>query len=615
MRTTRRARTGLALVVAAATTVPVLGLGSPASAASGYDRTSTKEATRVDRVKTPKLAWFDCEAIFGSPGAECSTATLPLDYDKPKGATTDVALLRIRAAKPKQKIGTLFLNPGGPGGSGVQIAAAAPFFLSPALLDRFDVVGFDPRGTNFSDNVRCWPNVAAQNKDLAGLNIAFPVGNKENAAAVKSAKAWGKACSTTGRPLSASMSTAEVARDMDVLRRTVGDKKLNFLGFSYGTYLGQAYANMFPDRVRSVVIDGVLDPVGWAGTPKTAGVPQTTRIKSGEGADKALHEILARCDKAGPDYCALAGVGDPQAEFDKLVARAKKAPIKIVDPIDPTNPFVVTYADIYGILLGSLYDPFFGYSDIDFFLTAAVTGTLPDATVEQRAAAVKTLRAVKAKAAAKSKQAKVTAAQRKAFGGYAFPYDNSPEAFAAVLCTDGLNPKSAANWPAYSAAAAKKAPGFGPLWTWGSAQCASNTWTAQDEDRYAGPFTRRTVKPVLVVGNFYDPATNYAGAVAASKLLPNSRLLSSDSFGHTAYGTSECVTAGVDKYLLTGALPARGTLCVGPQPFADPLAPPAAAKVQGVSPQAPMPSAKATPSTRSGAKPAPIAPFVPGGLS
>jgi pimeloyl-ACP methyl ester carboxylesterase len=604
MFTSRRVRTGLALVVAAATAATTaIATGAPASAAAGSDRTSAKEAARVDRVKTPRLAWFDCSLIFGTPGAQCSTADLPLDYDKPEGATTQVALLRIKTAVPSKRIGTLFLNPGGPGGSGVGIASFAPYFLGQDVLDHFDIVGFDPRGTNFGDQVRCWDNVADQSDDLAGLSVAFPYTKAENTAAVKSAKAWGRACSTTGKPLSGSMSTAEVARDMDVLRRAVGDKKLNYLGFSYGSYLGNVYANMFPDRVRSVVIDGVLDPVAWAGTAQNAGIPQTARLKSGEGADKALHEILVRCAKAGPDFCTLAGLGDPLELFEDVTERAKKAPLTIIDPNDPTNPIVLSYADIYGILLGALYDQFFGYSFVDFFVSALVTGTLPAATEGDRAAAARTIRTVRAHVAKTLKPASATAAQRKAFGGYAFPYDNSPDAFSSVLCTDGLNPKDAGAWPGYATANAKKAPGFGPLWTWASAQCASNTWTVRDEDRYAGPFTRRTAKPVLVVGNFYDPATNYDGAVTAAKLLPNSRLLSSDSFGHTAYGTSDCLTGAVDAYLVRLALPAKGTVCVGPQPFTEPLTPVAAAG--RIVP-------KQAPATKSGARPAPITPFVPG---
>src|SRR3954467_361519 len=127
------------------------GAAVPSAAAPAHDKTSVKERKRVDSVKTPKLGWFRCY-----DNAECATTRLPLDYDQPKGATTEIALLRVKAKDQKHKIGTLFINPGGPGGSGVEIAQFAPYFLSPALLQRFDIVGVDPRGIASSTNIRCF---------------------------------------------------------------------------------------------------------------------------------------------------------------------------------------------------------------------------------------------------------------------------------------------------------------------------------------------------------------------------------------------------------------------------------------------------------------------------
>ncbi|MGH3238960.1 MAG: alpha/beta hydrolase, partial [Spirillospora sp.] len=154
--------------------------------------------------------------------------------------------------------------------------------------------------------------------------------------------------------------------------------------------------------------------------------------------------------------------------------------------------------------------------------------------------------------------------------GRDFPYDNGLEAFSGVTCTDGLHPKNAGQWPALTAASDKRAPYFGRAWGWSSVQCARDSWTVRDEDAYTGPFNRRTNAPVLFVGNYYDPATNYNDAVSSSKLLPGSRLISSNSWGHTAYGTSACVTNAVDAYLVGGTLPPAGTLCVGDiQPFEE----------------------------------------------
>ncbi|MDN5763064.1 MAG: alpha/beta hydrolase [Microlunatus sp.] len=516
----------------------------------------------------PRIEWFDCSVV--TPRAQCGTVKLPLDYDRPRGAKTEVALLRVRAKDPKRRIGALFVNPGGPGASGVQFAAAAPDFLSTEMLARFDIVGIDPRGTNFSDNVACWRNFGAQAAALAGMAVPFPYTNPETRDYVASARKFGKACSTTGRPLSSHMSTAQVARDMDVLRRTLGDRTLTYLGFSYGTYLGQVYANLFPDRVRAIAIDGVLDPIGWAGT-RDAGIPQTQRIKSGEGADKALREILRRCEAAGQDYCELAQYGEPLRLYDQIVASLKKQPLTVTDPDTGEIWYTMTYQDLIAILLSDLYSPD-GSSWVDMDLTSVWTLLSEQSQPAAEKSAAKALRQRLEQAFPQPTPTKPSLRTAGARSGWGFPYDNSLETFQTVACTDSRNPRSAAAWRGHAALAEQAAPGFGPLWTWASAPCASSTWTVRDPDSYRGPFTRHTAEPVLVVGNYWDPATNYAGAVTAASLLPSSRLLSSDSWGHTAYGTSECVTGAVDRYLLRVTLPARGTRCYGDvQPFTEPL--------------------------------------------
>ncbi len=566
----------LAMAPASASPAPTRAGGtvSPAGDTSTR-RNSTVETRKVDRVKTPRPRWFTCESF--APDAECASVPLPLDYDKPTGAKTTVAVLRLPARDPARRIGTLFINPGGPGGSGVQIASFAPFFLSPSVLDRFDIIGFDPRGTNFSTPVKCWPNLGDQFDALEPIfSLPFPYERPEVRAYARASEDFGQACSTRGKPLSGSMSTAQVARDMDVLRRMTGDPKLTYLGFSYGSYLGTVYANMFPDRVRAVAIDGVIDPVAWAGTKATASVPQTQRIRSGEGAAKALHEILVRCGEAGPDYCRLAAQGDPVETYDAIVADLKAAPVVLSDPDTGEVFFEVTYAVLTSLLLSDLYAPDGAtYVDLDLstVLTLLQEEAAPGTPAAARQAAART--ALVTKLQGRAQAARQAARDKKSLGrsvGWSFPYDNSPEAFQSVLCTDGLNPKQARDWATYAAAGDATAPDFGRLWTWSSAPCATSTWTVRDEDTYRGPFTAMTANPVLVVGNYWDPATNYQGAVTTARRLPNSRLLSSDSWGHTAYGTSACVTDAVDRYLLTRKVPTAGTTCVGDvQPFTDPL--------------------------------------------
>jgi len=555
------------LAVGLAAAVIVAGAVAPAAAAAKVDHTSAQEKKRVDSVKTPHLGWYKCYGY-----AECATTRLPLDYDQPKGATTEIAVLRVKATDQKHKIGSLFINPGGPGGSGTSIALAAPYFLDPSLLARFDIVGVDPRGIASSTNVKCFPSVKDQTAVFNDMNVAFPVGKAEETKYVNAAKKFGKACSTTGKPLSGSMSTAEVVRDMDVLRRAVGDQKLTYLGFSYGTAIGQYYANMFPDRFRAIVVDGVLDPEHWVGTKKTAAQEQDERLRSADGAYRALQEILKRCDTAGEAYCAFAA-GDPVQRFASIAASLKKNPLVITDEF---GTYTITYADFVGGILGDLYDVGAGdWVTLDSeYIWELINPASAAAKAAAKAGLIKRIKEARAKAP-----------------GRDFPYDNGFEAFAAVDCTDALHPADAGQWPALMSKAEKRAPYFGPAWGWATAQCARNTWTVRDEDAYTGPWNRNTVAPVLLVGTKWDPATNYDDAVSASKRLPNSRLISNTNWGHTSYGTSACVTGAIDTYLLSGKLPAKGTLCEGEyQPFTTPLpTDPGAATLKAVPAQANRP--------------------------
>jgi pimeloyl-ACP methyl ester carboxylesterase len=543
------------------------GTAAPAAAVSpATDRTSPAEARRVDQVPTPVLGWRTCYEY-----AECATVRLPLDYDDPKGPTTRVAVLRVKARKPAEKIGSLFVNPGGPGGSSTDLALGAPEFLADPVLDRFDVVGVDPRGIGSGEQVKCFRSSREQAAALKGLQVPFPDTRPEEKAYVTSAKALGEGCSSTGRPISGAMSTAEVARDMDVVRRAVGDPKLTYLGFSYGTALGQYYANMFPDRVRAVAVDGVLNPVSWVGRTNPAATLDD-RIRSSDGAFKALRELLKRCDRAGGQRCAFA-TGDPVANFDLIAKRLRKKPVVLDDP--DAGPVTITYATFVGSVLGALYDPAgsAGIADLAAQLLVLTEPPAPASAGPAQRSADRSRRDTAA--AALSRQ--VSDGRHAARAGLAAaPYDNSAETFPAVTCTDGRYPADPALWPRLAAAADARAPYFGRAWTYATVACGRSTWTVRDEDAYTGPFTHRTSSPVLVVGNFWDPATNYDAAVSSAQLLPGSRLLSSDSWGHTAYGTSACVTGAMDTYLLTQALPAVGTACVGDvQPFAaaDPGAP------------------------------------------
>ncbi len=547
----------IALISSLALTAGLLGGGGLAQARSA-SFSPTAEAKKMDAIATPKLDWYQCYQT-----AECVTVKVPRDYDKPKGAQVELALLRVKAHNPKKRIGSLFVNPGGPGAAATDFAYFSGEIFSPAVTDRFDIVGMDPRGIASSDNVRCFLGPREQEPALAGHTSAFPLTSAQQKAWLKSDKAEGKACSK--KRLAKSMSTTEVARDMELMRRAVGDSKLSYFGFSYGTYLGQVYASMFPNRFRALVVDGVLDPVAWAGDAKNQSQPLEQRLRSSAGAWKALHEILVRCDQVGGSLCSFAP-GDPIANLALIASRLKAHPLEEVDDFSG-EVFTFTYADLVANLLGMLYDPA-GYLYITDMLTQLIIMTEPPAaTAQNRTAAARRDTAVHK---LRELQKKVDASSRPTFG---FPYFNGLDAFASVTCTDSKETTRSADYPRYAAQADVTAPYFGRIWTWNSSVCAGDAFTGNDEDVFSGPFNAKTASPVLFVGDFYDPATNYAGAVSAAKRLPNSRLLSSNSWGHTAYGTSDCVTSAVDRYLTSGKLPAKGKVCTGDiQPFeSDPM--------------------------------------------
>ena len=519
---------------------PLIAVGLPAELTA---HAADLDHRRVDAVATPILNWAPCDL------GECARVLLPLDYDVPGGPTVEVALTRIPARDPSRRLGSLFLNPGGPGASGTDFPLRATAWLGADVQDRFDLIGMDPRGTNDSTRSHCFPTVRRL-VEVAGplLTLGFPVSADEEDAFMAAAGELAHACSSRGRRLVGAMSTAEVARDLDVLRRAVGDDRLTFLGFSYGTYLGQVYANMFPDRVRALALDGVLDPTAWVGSAETAEEPMSLRLGSAQGASEALSEGLRRCGDH-PEACPLS---DPAADFARLAERLRRAPLRLEDP--ELGAYDLTYQQFITACLYALY------SDHGVELVAGMTAALGALAAEPSGLATR-------RALAAQYRVQESAATRAADRG---DYPNFLEQVPAVMCTDSRNPASMARWAELADAADAAAPYFGRSWLWGSAYCAGDDWLVQDEDAYRGPFDRAGERPILVVGNHHDPATPYRAAVAVSRLLPNSRLLSSDNWGHTAYGVSACSTAAVDAYLIDGRLPDEGTVCRdGHQPFEE----------------------------------------------
>jgi pimeloyl-ACP methyl ester carboxylesterase len=531
-----RRRPGISALVAVGLLVSLLAL----PAVAGDQATSGGAAV-------PKLAWTACGDE--APGFECATAQVPLDYDRPKGAKISLALTRLPATDPGRRIGSIFFNPGGPGGSGVGfLQAVGPFLYSDEVRARFDLVSFDPRGVAASTPLQCFDTT---DEALAALApMAFPVTRAEERVWIQADRAWRHACAERGGPILDHMSTANVARDMDLLRRAVGDHKMTYVGYSYGTAIGSTYANMFPDKVRAVVIDGVIDPVsyttGRGDQAKT--LPSDARLRSEQGAYDTLQGFLRLCDLGGPN-CAFSG-GDPKRRYDRLARRLLGEPAQLPDGQGGTVPF--TYADLVVTTLGAMYSPS-SWPDLAAFLQELDTLTSP-----ARAAA--SLRALR---------------QRLGLDARA-PYEQVLEGFAGVWCLDPINPDQPSAWARAARRADRRDPYFGRPWNWFGSICAQ--WPGHDSDRYLGPFNHRTANTVLVVGNRNDPATRYQDAVSTSRLLGRGRLLTVAGWGHTSLFLSSCADAYVSHYLLTGRVPPEGTVCqVDEVPFAAPQATTAAA--------------------------------------
>lgn len=480
----------------------------------------------------PKANWSPCYRDYGYR-FECATVQVPLDYSNPGTAAISIAMIRLPASDPEQRIGSLFLNPGGPGGSGVDFAlSVAPILYSDEVRARFDIVGFDPRGTNRSTALRCFGNP----KQWAGYITPFPYPTTPEEEVIWEAADLYvvDACEQRAGRIMDHMTTADVARDLDLLRQAVGDEGLTYAGYSYGSYLGVTYANLFPDKVRALLVDAVLDPIAWStGAPgQSSTMPFSTRLRSDVGTLDTLKEFFRLCDTGAG--CAFAP--DSEDRYAALVAQLEAEPIIV--PMPDGSTLILTKALLIANSRVAMYNSF-GWPSFAELLYAIETLASPAEVGFRLEALWRDLGLITKRG---------------------FPrYPNYVEAFPGVACSDSDNPDNYAAWSAAAAASEDEFGYFGPIWTWFSSLCAN--WGGPMDSRYAGPFTAMTANPVLVSNTLYDPATRYEGAVTVNNLLPNSRLLTVNGWGHATLFLSQCADQAISDYLVHGTLPAEGTVC------------------------------------------------------
>jgi pimeloyl-ACP methyl ester carboxylesterase len=485
-------------------------------------------APNPDALKVPALTWNPCHGSF-----QCATARVPLDYRHPDGAMISIAVVRHLATDPAHRLGSLFVNGGGPS---AQIGGFVSAYneIPATLRARYDIIDFDPRGFGASTAVQCFPNAAAENVLLAPLNgLLYPVGARQISLWEHTWAAFDARCASSADPVLYHDTTADVARDMDLLRRAVGDPVLNYLGLSYATGLGATYANLFPGKVGHMVLDGNLDPVAW--TRDYDGLPTWLRTGQDEATAAVLRDLLDLCGQAPTAACAFSA-GTPaatRAKFTILLARLHQHPVTIGTPPQ-------TFTDV----------------------VVANSMPLPDVSAWQSAAALlQQLWEASTTAGSTSAVARAgTGVRHTALTGAAATYAGQEQAIA-MQCADSPNPRSLAAYPAAARLAYNRSGLVGPGLAWLTESCAAWPRSA-GQDRYTGPWNRPTVSTILIIGNTGDPSTPYQSSVAMSRDLARARLLTVRGYGHTEFhNPSTCVTNYEVRYLLTGHLPPQGTVC------------------------------------------------------
>jgi len=452
-----------------------------------------------------EIDWKSCRQDF-----QCATMAVPIDYTKLSTGTFEIALLKYEARTSK-KLGSLIVNPGGPGGSGVDYAYAAEYIFSPAILDRYDIVGFDPRGVSRSAPIRC---LSDKELDANNNSDSKPDNEAEFQQILQDTKKYVEKCKDENKYLT-SYSTANVARDLDILREALGDKQLNYLGKSYGTYLATLYAQFFPEKVGRVVLDGAVDP-------SISNFQQT--LTQAVGFDQAFTSFAADCNKR--KNCTLPKGKDAAiAEMQTLFSQAAKK------PLSTENESGRTLSESMMVLgtASAMYDSQTGWPQLRRAIAEAQNGngnTFLKLADEYTG--------------------------RQNDGSYP---NNEFDSGAVIDCLDFNEPRSVNQIRSDAKAFAVKAPLFGPYLAFGGVTCK---FFNQDTEVTIEPMA--TANPVIVIGTTGDPATPYEWSQGLSKLLTNSRLISLTGEGHTGQGQGNaCIDDQIDDFYLTGKPPTTST--------------------------------------------------------
>lgn len=484
------------------------GAGSTDPGAGTTDAVPVEAPEGLEAFYAQELDWSSCESLF-----ECATVSVPVDYAEPDGATIEIAVLRAPAKGESR--GALLVNPGGPGASGVDYAMSAGALFPDEVRREFDVVGFDPRGVGRSAPVNCLSDAEL---DTYLAHDRTPDDPAERERQEEILRGFAEGCVANAPELAPHLSTVEAARDMDILRAALGEETANYVGASYGTYLGTVYANLFPERVGRFVLDGAMDPTlegQEVGKGQAAGFERATRAyvedcvaqggcPLGDDVESAMRRIPAFLDEL--DARPLPVQGDTVTELTEGWAFHGIA----VALYDQTA---------WPILSQSFEAAFAGNGTLLMFLANAY-------------------------------------ARRSSDGSYSA---NIMEAFQAIGC---LVP--AEEEPDELPVAERIAEFTEVSPTWGryfGAASVCEYWEVNGSEELED-YSASGAAPIVVIGTTRDPATPYEWAEGLAEVLESGVLITYDGDGHTAYGRSnDCVDDAVDAYLLEGTVPEDGLRC------------------------------------------------------
>ena len=483
------------------------------------------------------LTWTDCTDDTTGTAFQCATVTVPLDYDNPQGQTITVALKKLLSTSSSPQ-GSIFLNPGGPGGSGIStIESQAELYKSGDLsevLANYDVIGFDPRGVGQSTPITCWTpeDVQAIQAGQAEMPSLSTPGSAADIVAQGSHKAADCQEHTEVPEILDHADTRSVARDMDVMRALVGDKDLNYHGASYGTYLGAVYAELFPDNIGRVVLDSAMDPTLSR---------QEAMEGDAAGWEQSLHTYIE--SQQGREGFPLSGTTDEAVarlatfldglDANPLTVSGSGTPLDRTKAVNAISELVTTSPDKWPLLDEGLTQAMNAHDGTALKRNAeSVSSDNTRPTTEKQV--VEMLRGV--------------------------------NVFSANRCLDFPDTGNQASWDAALASYRHDYPVFHSLLPQYDAFCHGWGHTSRTE---AVDVDTEATNPVLVVGILHDPSTPYPWSHALVSRIRNSHLLSVDMYGHVATGKNTCTTAKIGDYLVNGTLPSDGEVCTAdPEPQA-----------------------------------------------